>query len=154
MRQVDMTWLRELFGNLIGAVRRAVWFDKTLPREDPGPTGDSPRVGVANRAETNDTQDWRWTGQDEYLAGVELRFSRYEPYREDRDHDHCEFCWAKFLPVDQAKEWSPLTPGDAQVLVTEGYTTTESYPQGAEWFWICQGCFDDFDDLVDWVVVN
>ena len=165
-----MTWLGQLLGNLVGAAQSAGWFSKTLPladaesavdltlgtspQDDTPTAGYSTRVGMVNTLETNDTRDWRWRDHDEDLGGVELRFSQYQPYSEGWEHDHCEFCWAKFLSPDQAKEWPRLAPRDRHVLVTEGYTTTDSYPQGAEYVWICRRCFDDFDDLVDWVVVS
>ncbi len=51
--------------------------------------------------------DWRLQGQDKYLRGVKLRRKRYtwQPdwnpdWNPDWDHDHCDFCWAKFMDVD------------------------------------------------------
>lgn len=165
-----MTWLGELFGNLVGAAHAAGWFSKAVPIDDREADGgnlpealpqadtvtvDEPAfVGVVNTLETNDTRDWRWRDHGEFLDGVKLRFMQYQPYSESWDHDHCEFCWAKFLPIDRAEEWARLAPKDRDTIVTEGYTTTDAYPQGAEYVWICRRCFDDFDHLVDWVIVE
>lgn len=39
-------------------------------------------------------RDWRFTDQDQYLMDVRLKFCQFS--KEVRDHDHCEFCGAKF----------------------------------------------------------
>jgi hypothetical protein len=78
--------------------------------------------------------DWRLTGQEGYLRGVTLVRRRYRRYRKNPewDHDHCEFCWAKFMIEDY--------PG----VLHEGYATLDDYR------WICDRCFDDFKELFDW----
>ena len=81
-----------------------------------------------------DAKDWRLTNQESYLKGAPLVWQRYAPARPDNDHDHCEFCWAKFMA-------SP----DPDVL-TEGYCTQDRER------WVCQECFDDFVDLFGWQV--
>ena len=43
-----------------------------------------------------DKKDWRLQDQDKYLKGVSLNLKKYIKYCDARDHDHCEFCWAKF----------------------------------------------------------
>jgi len=43
-----------------------------------------------------DKNDWRLQGQEKYLKGVTLYLKKYIKYRNAWDHDHCEFCWAKF----------------------------------------------------------
>ena len=39
--------------------------------------------------------DWRLQGQEKYLLGRTMRWTTWAPYRENWDHDHCEFCMAK-----------------------------------------------------------
>ena len=80
--------------------------------------------------------DWRLTNQLDYLRGVALFWKRYHPPREDWDHDHCEFCFAKFMDVD-----------DPEVL-------REGYADEGEQRWICARCYEDFKDLFDWQVVR
>jgi hypothetical protein len=80
--------------------------------------------------------DWRLQGQEKYLKGVTLFWKKYTRYSERWDHDHCEFCWAKFI-----EEYS--TDG-----LHEGYATEDSYR------WICEECFEDFKDLFDWRVMQ
>lgn len=74
--------------------------------------------------------DWRLTGQEEYLQGVRLIYSKYTPYREGWDHDHCEFCSRKLA----------VEGGD----FTEGNSTVDRY------YWICPECFEDFKDQFQW----
>ena len=40
--------------------------------------------------------DWRLTGQEEYLQDATLYWKKYRPYSDTWDHDHCAFCWAEF----------------------------------------------------------
>jgi hypothetical protein len=82
----------------------------------------------------DDSKDWRLQGQEKYLKGLTLYFSKYKAYRKDWDHDHCEFCSAKFTETNE-----PDT-------LTEGYTTSDSYR------WICKPCFEDFKDLFEWKI--
>ena len=79
--------------------------------------------------------DWRLQGQEKYLMGITLRFTKYETYSETWDHDHCAFCWCRF---------STSVP-DA---LKEGYTTLDDY------HWICSDCYNDFKEEFKWVVVE
>jgi hypothetical protein len=76
--------------------------------------------------------NWRLQGQEEYLLGASLSKKIYKKPREDWDHDHCEFCSAKFSEAE----------GD----LTEGYTTDDEYR------WICTRCFEDFKEQFQWIV--
>ncbi len=58
-------------------------------------------------------------------------------YSESWDHDHCEFCWAKF-----AEEI--LIPDSLH----EGYATADNYR------WICEACFEDFKDQFGWRLIE
>ena len=80
--------------------------------------------------------DWRRQGQERYLMGAHLVLREYRrnPKNETWDHDHCEFCGAKFSTVDD-----PL-------YQREGYATEDDYR------WICRGCFEDFGIEYQWTV--
>ena len=80
--------------------------------------------------------DWRLTGQEKYLHGVMLRHCRYHRYpnNPDHDHDHCAFCWAKFMVEDYPD------------VLHEGYCTQDEY------HWICDQCFKDFKERFRWTV--
>lgn len=78
--------------------------------------------------------DWRLQGQERFLHGVSLTQRTYSKYRADWDHDHCEFCGAKFSE----------NSGD----LSEGYSTTDGY------HWICEPCFRDFKERFKWTVIE
>jgi hypothetical protein len=77
--------------------------------------------------------DWRLQGQEKFLQGVTLTRKRYRKYRDDWDHDHCEFCWAKFSE----------NPEDLHV----GYVSSDNY------HWVCEQCYNDFSQVFNWIVV-
>jgi hypothetical protein len=87
---------------------------------------------------TADKSDRRLQGQEKYLRGVTLVHRRYRRYPKDPnwDHDHCEFCWAKFMIED--------SPG----VLHQGYATEDDCR------WICEQCFADFADMFEWRVVD
>ncbi len=76
--------------------------------------------------------DWRYTGQDKYLFGVQLEKQNFNS--SIRDHDHCEFCFDTF--------------SEAPEDLHEGYCTRDKY------HWICKDCFDDFKEKFSWEVIN
>ena len=77
--------------------------------------------------------DWRLTDQERYLQGAAFRWRQYACPRPGWDHDHCEFCWAKFAEADGPE------------VLREGYTT-------AEGLWVCVACFADFRGRFEWHV--
>jgi hypothetical protein len=79
--------------------------------------------------------DWRLQGQDKYLFQAELKFQKYSDRKTNTDHDHCEFCMNKF---------SDSLPG----CFTDGYTTIDDY------HWVCINCFQDFNEVFRWVIIN
>ena len=81
-----------------------------------------------------ENNDWRLRGQERYLKGVTLVFKPYLKYREDWDHDHCDFCGAKFMEQKNDK------------TLNEGYTTEDDY------HWVCTRCFNDFKKIFRWKV--
>lgn len=83
-------------------------------------------------------EDWRLQGQERYLSGVTLTYRRYRRYPKDPDwdHDHCSFCWAKFMVEDYPD------------VLHDGYCTLDDY------HWICTNCFADFHERFGWTVVE
>jgi ribosomal protein S18 acetylase RimI-like enzyme len=77
--------------------------------------------------------DWRLRGQERYLQGATLQWRRYRPPSATWDHDHCEFCWQKFM----AEPW-PKTQQEA-------YVTTNGQER-----WICAACYADFREQFAW----
>lgn len=78
--------------------------------------------------------DWRLQGQQAYLRGVTLVPQEWTSKNAHWDHDHCEFCGAKFMA-----QGSPGT-------LSFGYATQDRY------HWVCPECFEDFKQQFEWLV--
>jgi hypothetical protein len=96
--------------------------------------------------------DWRLTNQESYLRGVRLRLKQYRAYSGSWEHDHCEFCWAKFVDPEHSDAHRRLA--EEEGFVTEGYATTSDYSRGPDYVWICTECFSDFVDVFGWEVIS
>src|SRR5262249_35125617 len=85
-----------------------------------------------------DTRDWRLQGQERYLEAATLvrRVYRPLPPQPDSNHDHCDFCWAKFAATSESD------------VLTEGFCTLD------ESRWICARCVADFAARVGWTLAN
>jgi hypothetical protein len=83
--------------------------------------------------------DWRRTSLG-LPIGTRLRWRDYVAPKPGWDHDHCVFCWAKFVP--RAKDGNNRLERDDHTIYFEGYATVESSGSGFEW--ACRPCFDDF----------
>lgn len=68
-------------------------------------------------------------GQEAYLTGVTLVYWPWKAVGKN-DHDHCEFCWAKFSDLDGC--------------LHEGYSTLDRYR------WICRACYAEFKERFGW----
>ncbi len=90
------------------------------------------RVRAALTEISANPSDWRLQGQESYLKGVTLTRRQWRETRPGWDHDHCEFCEAKF-----ADERIP----DA---LHAGWTTLDEYR------WICDDCYRDFHEQFGW----
>jgi hypothetical protein len=82
---------------------------------------------------TADKNDPRLTTQESYLKGVALSWKEWSQPKPDWDHDHCEFCWAKFGPPSLGKD-----------ILGAGWTTNDNR------HWVCDNCYSDFKDMFDW----
>lgn len=85
--------------------------------------------------------DWRLNGQDRYLTGAKLEWAEWQPPRPSWDHDHCEFCWAKFA------EPNSLGPESLGALHA-GFATSDRSR------WVCPQCFADFRKQFGWLVIG
>ncbi len=85
------------------------------------------------------TTDWRLFGQEKYLFGVDLirrEYDRDAVVNSPWEDDHCEFCKTEFM-----KHTVPD-------VLHEGYTTSNGL------HWICDDCFNDFQPMFRWKVVE
>ena len=78
--------------------------------------------------------DWRLNGQEKFLQEAELKRTEYSPPSPEWDHDHCEFCWAKFMDA-----------GASNALGVGYKTLNDSH-------WICETCFDEFKTRFKWIL--
>ncbi len=82
-----------------------------------------------------EADDWRLAAQHDHLKALAWTRKSYRKPRPEWDHDHCEFCWAKFME-----------PGTPETL-NEGYASPDEY------YWACCICFDDFREMFPWTGV-
>ena len=101
-----------------------------------------------------DENDWRLRGQEDYLHGATLVRKRYRARGEDAEHDHCEFCWTKFMDPSFSSEHARYVEEHPDVLV-EGYAV-----QGGktihgikdDYWWVYHRCLRDFEKRFNWTV--
>ena len=93
--------------------------------------------GGSSRRNVTAPNDWRLTTQASYLTGQTLRWARWWSDNPRWDHDHCAFCWAKFM----RQAWE----GDPEIQLA-GYVTEDNY------YWICKDCFEEFRERFAWRV--
>jgi hypothetical protein len=79
-------------------------------------------------------KDWRNMGQMEYLKDKKLVFTKYKKHSDRWEHEHCEFCSKKIAEFDDCEH--------------SAYCTTDKK------YWICTECFDDFNIIFDWKVIE
>ena len=109
------------------------------------------RPQLASSLDGRTRTDWRLTDQETWLHGAELTWKRYHARSETSEHEHCVFCWAKFMDPDFSEAHRQHITQHPDVL-TEGYTTTDSHKHGTDYHWICKPCFDDFAQRFAWRV--
>ncbi|MBE7076491.1 MAG: hypothetical protein E7374_01200 [Clostridiales bacterium] len=76
--------------------------------------------------------DWRLTNQHNYITNAKLL--KTSTLSIPRDHEHCIFCWEKFLQNEEAQR--------------EVYMTTDLK------YLICTDCFNDFKSLFNWSITE
>lgn len=94
--------------------------------------------------------DWRRTGQEDYLSDLRLTWRRFQAYSGSWDHEHCEFCWKKFVDEDYAPWMRAVLQSDSPEHAGFGYTNLRHEEVPAGRFWICRECFDDFASEFRW----
>lgn len=92
--------------------------------------------------------DWRLIGHEHALIGVMLRWEKYS----GRDHDHCYFCWRKFVNRDDPQ----IDPEQFEnnYVQDSGYVTVADRQGSKHTYWICRYCFPDFVSVFQWNVVD
>lgn len=77
-----------------------------------------------------DSDDWRLHGQEKYLQGITLTWKRYRAPSATWDHDHCAFCWAKFVDAGSIEGGKHVAevPEVVSLRVTQRQTSTVTVP--------------------------
>lgn len=81
-----------------------------------------------------------------------------KPYRakdESWEHDHCEFCWTKFMDPTFSDDHAEFIADHTDVL-TEGFAVQGRSPEGGtadDYWWICPPCVADFSQCFEWTVL-
>jgi hypothetical protein len=87
----------------------------------------------------------------EQLRGATLIWKPYGRWSESWDHDHCGFCWAKFVEAEDLASYAE----DDHEMVTEGYAAQATGPEGEDdYHWICASCFEEFKWKARWKVIE
>jgi len=92
------------------------------------------------------SNDWRLTNQANYLMNACLRYKPYQKPSEHWDHDHCAFCWAKFMDATD--------PNVMPNALHEGYTLVNHAKFPDDYHWVCITCFKDFKEKFQWKVIS
>ncbi|MCM1225339.1 MAG: hypothetical protein NC548_63920 [Lachnospiraceae bacterium] len=83
--------------------------------------------------------DWRLIrGQDEYLRNKKFQYKEFKKLQDDWDHEHCEFCWHKFME----------NPEGVKDCSKQGYCSVDGK------YWVCEECFNDFAEKLNMKLVD
>lgn len=86
--------------------------------------------------------DWRLEQLEMHgdFRGFAFQRKKYREYRPGWDHDHCIACNTKLAEFESDKE----------IILHEGYASTEDVLNGADYYWVCPECFALFKEEMDW----
>jgi hypothetical protein len=104
----------------------------------------------------SETSDWRLPGQEAHLQGATLARKNYRARDESWEHDHCEFCWAKFMDPTFSEDSAEFIADNPDVL-TVGFGVQGRSPSGGtedDYWWVCPQCVADFAQRFDCVLVD
>ncbi len=98
--------------------------------------------------------DWRLTDQDTYLQGATLVWKPYRASSGASEHEHCVFCWAKFVDPIFSDAHAAMTREDSTIQ-REGYAALGTGPDKQDdYHWVCATCFVDFRERFEWRVAE
>src|SRR5882762_3844058 len=88
--------------------------------------------------------DWRLDGgEEEYLTGATLVWKPYRVWSETWEHDHCVFCWTKFMDPNFSPAHREAVKNDSGIL-TSGFAAQGTGPDGEDdYHWVCEPCLSD-----------
>jgi hypothetical protein len=99
--------------------------------------------------------DWRRAGQEKYLSGARLTWKRYQARSGNSEHEHCAFCWQKFLDAQYSESARRVLADEPEKNAAYGYATVGGAgQQSAGEHWICKRCFEDFAEEFAWTTAE
>ncbi len=98
--------------------------------------------------------DWRRMGQEGYLLGAGLTWKRYQAFSAKWEHEHCEFCFRKFMDPNYSPQAAEALRDEPEKQTDAGYTNVQAPNRPAGKWWICKQCFEDFAEEFGWTVVD
>ncbi len=110
------------------------------------------KTDTGNVCPTSD--DWRRMGQESYLLGATLTWKRYQPRRPNWEHEHCDFCLRKFLDPNYGPSHVKMLRDNPDISAVAGYTNLRDSERPAGEWWICEECFGEFADELQWTTVE
>jgi len=93
-------------------------------------------------------------GQERYLSGIQFTWKRYQALSGNWEHEHCEFCFKKFLDPAYADWMRQTLASDSKDCAAAGFTNVRHDETPAGRHWICRSCFEDFAPEYRWEVVE
>jgi hypothetical protein len=96
--------------------------------------------------------DWRRTGQEEFLLDATLTWNNYQALSAEWEHEHCEFCFHKFLDAHYSSLHADALASAPDEQSPAGYTNLPEEGRPAGKWWICATCFNDFKEEFRWKV--
>ena len=97
--------------------------------------------------------DWRRMRQEDYLTGLAFTLTDYKVYSANWDHDHCEFCFKKFLDPSYADWMRDALAKPSDDHAGSGYANVAAGDTPSARYWVCRECFDDFRPEFGWELV-
>jgi hypothetical protein len=98
--------------------------------------------------------DWRRRGQEKDLTGARLTWKNYQALSGQWEHEHCDFCWRKFLDPAYSQASQDALANEPDANRPAGYTTLAGRELKNGQYWVCTECFEDFKDEFAWTIVQ
>jgi hypothetical protein len=93
-------------------------------------------------------------GQENYLRGATLTWKNYQALSAEWEHEHCEFCFHKFLDPNYSPAHAQALRDHPEKQDSAGYTNLEDPGRPAGKWWICERCFADFEEEFGWNMIQ
>ena len=96
--------------------------------------------------------DWRLRNQDRYLRGATLERKHYRAWGKTWEHDHCDFCFAEFTEMPDARQEHQTS--NVGFAVQGVSPANIDGGKGNDYFWVCSKCAYDFKDMFEWQIIE